>query len=221
MEGWIKLHRQLLTNGWFENHNLLVFWIYCLLKATHKPMTATIGYQEIPLQPGQFIFGRRKAAEETGLSEKQIRQAVKQTENRRMVAIKRASKFSIVSIVNWEAYQGVDTEEGPAEGPTKGQQRATYKNDKNKKNIYSREVLEVLSYLNQKTGRHYRDASNIEARLRDGGKVEECKAIIDKKLKDEHFIENPKYLNPETLFRKSHWDKYLNEPSAQEVKPTW
>jgi len=83
-------------------------------------MTATIGYQEIPLQPGQFIFGRKKAAEETGLSEKQIRLCMNILKFRSSVAIKTASKFSIVSIVNWEAYQGVDTGEGPAEGQSKG-----------------------------------------------------------------------------------------------------
>lgn len=147
MEGWIKLYRQLITNGWLKNHNLLVVWIYCLLKTSHKPMTIPVGYQEVHLQPGQFIFGRRKAAEETGLSEKQIRLCMTQLKFRRNVAIKMASKYSIVSIINWEAYQGVDTGEGPAEGPSKGpakgQQRATNKNNKKEK-IYSPESDELV-----------------------------------------------------------------------------
>lgn len=96
-------------------------------------MTITVGYQEVHLQPGQFIFGRRKAAEETGLSEKQIRLCMDTLKFRSNVAIKTASKFSIVSIINLETYQGGDTEEGPAEGPAKGQQRATNNNVKNEK----------------------------------------------------------------------------------------
>ena len=69
--GWIKLYRQILTNGWFKNHNVLVFWIYCLLKAAHKPTKVIRGYNEIRLESGQFVFGRRKASEEIALSKTQ------------------------------------------------------------------------------------------------------------------------------------------------------
>ena len=88
------------------------------------------------------------------------------------------------------------------------------------KNIYKENSLKILSYLNEKTGKKYRDASQIEARLRNGGSLEGCMKIIDNKLKDPFFIENPKYMNPLTLFRKSHWDKYLNdEPEVK--KSSW
>jgi len=79
------------------------------------------------------------------------------------------------------------------------------------KDIYSGFCAQVLDYLNEKTGKKYRRTDEIEARLRDGGTLEECKTIIDNKLRDPHFQENPKYLAPTTLFRKSHWDKYLND----------
>ena len=36
MEGWIKLHRQMLANGWFSNPIRALFFIYLLLKASHK-----------------------------------------------------------------------------------------------------------------------------------------------------------------------------------------
>lgn len=72
-----------------------------------------------------------------------------------------------------------------------------------------------MAYLNEKKGSRFRDDSDIRARLKDGGTVEECKRIIDAKMKDPYFLENPKYFNPETLFRKKHWDKYLNEADLQ------
>ncbi len=102
---------------------------------------------------------------------------------------------------------------------TKGHKQELKKEKKHILRDSSNPALGVLSYLNEKTGRHYRDTSHLEARLKGGATPQECKAVIDKKLKDEYFIKNPKYLNPETLFRKSHWDKYLNEPL--EVKPSW
>lgn len=73
------------------------------------------------------------------------------------------------------------------------------------------EVDEVLSFLNGKIGKNYQRREEVEARLRDGGTVEECKQIIKTKLKDPYFQSNPGYYHPTTLFRKSHWDKYLNE----------
>ena len=82
----------------------------------------------------------------------------------------------------------------------------------------------VLDYLNEKVGSKIKRTDEIIARLKDGGTVDECKTIIDKKMKDQHFIDNPKYLHPSTLFRKSHWDQYLNEPekvlnTQKKVKP--
>jgi len=78
-------------------------------------------------------------------------------------------------------------------------------------NIYSQNALKVLSYLNEKTGKHYRVTKNIIARLKDGATVEECQNVIDIKIADPYFIQNPKYLNPETLFRPSNFDRYKNE----------
>ena len=78
-------------------------------------------------------------------------------------------------------------------------------------NIYSQNALKVLSYLNEKTGKRYRIRKYIEARLKDGATVEECQSVIDTKIVDPYFVQNPKYLNPETLFRPSNFDRYKNE----------
>ena len=53
--------------------------------------------------------------------------------------------------------------------------------------------------------------AQILARLRAGHTVKECVQVINTKMLDQHFIENPKYLNPVTLFRKSNFDRYINE----------
>lgn len=70
---------------------------------------------------------------------------------------------------------------------------------------------EVLSYLNLKTGRKYRNFKNILPRLREGRTVEEMKKVIDTKFLDPYFTENPQYMNPETLFRPSNFDRYINQ----------
>jgi uncharacterized phage protein (TIGR02220 family) len=83
---------------------------------------------------------------------------------------------------------------------------------KEKKKDYTEEAQIVLDYLNEKLGTHIRKTKDIIARLKDGGTVDDCKKIIDRKIVDQHFINNPQYLHPDTLFRKAHWDKYLNAP---------
>ena len=106
MEGWIKVYRNILKKGWFTNQKILAFWLYCHLKATHKPFTATRGYQPVLLRSGQFIFGRKKAAEETGLSEREIRTCRDFLEKKGALTVKPTNKFSIITIVNWAKYQG-------------------------------------------------------------------------------------------------------------------
>lgn len=70
---------------------------------------------------------------------------------------------------------------------------------------------DVLSYLNLKTGRKYREFKNILPRLREGRTVEEMKKVIDTKLLDPYFVEHPQHMNPETLFRPGNFDRYINQ----------
>lgn len=82
-------------------------------------------------------------------------------------------------------------------------------------NIYSAETESVLEYLNQVCGTRYRsDASKkvIKARLEDKFTVDDCKTVVDKKYRA--WKDDPKmikFLRPETLFAKSHFESYLNE----------
>lgn len=70
---------------------------------------------------------------------------------------------------------------------------------------------DVLSYLNLKTGKKFKNNKEILKRLADGHTVDELKSIIDTKILDPYFIEKPQYLNPVTLFRKCNIDNYLNQ----------
>ena len=79
------------------------------------------------------------------------------------------------------------------------------------------EAIEVIDYLNTKTGSSYRATTEanvkpIRARLNDGFTVEDCKKVID--TKSRQWLNNPdmvKYLRPATLFSPSKFEGYLNE----------
>jgi|GEM_PF-1154230 len=207
--GYVRFYRKALDSGWIRNHKLWAFWSWCLLKATHKEYGAIVGLQVVHLTPGQFIFGLKKAAEETGLTIREVRTVLDFLKKAQNVTVKTTNKYSVITIVNWESYQG-DSQENGKQNDKPRANKGQHTNTIEHKNIYQG-ALEVLDYLNAKTGKYFEATKYIEARLRDGGTVEQCKRIIDTKSKDPHFIANPKYLNPTTLFRPSHWDQYLNE----------
>jgi uncharacterized phage protein (TIGR02220 family) len=84
---------------------------------------------------------------------------------------------------------------------------------------HRQDAKEILSFLNEKTGKNYRpvDATlkPIIARLKDGTSVDDIRAVIAKKcrewLPDEKMAE---YLRPKTLFNATNFANYEGELSA-------
>lgn len=196
-------------------------WVDLLLLANHKPGTIWKRGIMVEVKRGQVGHSERTLAARWRWSRNRVNRFLRDLKTMQQVEMETEPQnknvTALISIINYDLYQingATDgATDGATEGPQKGHKRVQNKNDKNEKNkIYTENALSVLSYLNEKTGKRYRDTSHIEARLNDGGTVEECKKIIDNKLQDPYFIkDNPRLLNPETLFRKGHWDKYLNE----------
>lgn len=134
--GYIKLWRKSLDKGLLRNHKLWAFWSWCLLRASHKDHTVTVGYQEVQLSPGQLIFGRRKAGEELGMSEREIRTGLASLKYMEKVTIKSTNKYSIITVINWPTYQGCDDTERPSKRKISGQQPTTNKNSTEQREIY-------------------------------------------------------------------------------------
>lgn len=60
--------------------------------------------------PGQFIFGREKAAESTGLGEQTIRTCLEYLKSTGRITIKVTSRFSVITLMKWAEYQTPWTE---------------------------------------------------------------------------------------------------------------
>ncbi len=86
------------------------------------------------------------------------------------------------------------------------------------------EAEKVLGILNKLSGKNFRvndtNLKNIKARLDENFTIDDCEKVLQLKLKDQYFIENPKYYNPETLFRPKNFEKYLNEKPKNNQSPT-
>ena len=139
--GYVKLWRKSIEGGWLTNHKLWAFWCWCLLKASHKECDVIVGYKQVHLVPGEFIFGRKAASKELGISERSIRTNLDFLKTTQNLTIKTTNKYSIISIVNWSTYQQ-DIEQNDHQNdqqvtskrPANDQQVTTNKNVKNVKN---------------------------------------------------------------------------------------
>lgn len=136
-DGWIKLHRKILDSDIFTNPNLLKFWIWCLCKATHEPIKQRVGLQVVELKPGQFIFGREKAALELGMTKTTTYRYLMRLQDEQILSIKVNSKFTVVNVEKWGFYQSRDKQGEQISGQImnrkwtdNGQIMDTNKNDK-------------------------------------------------------------------------------------------
>jgi len=99
---------------------------------------------------------------------------------------------------------------------TKNQEPRT--NNQIKKNTVGLkpDALQVLEFLNEKTGRQYEPVpANLEliiARLQEGATVDDCRAVVAKKCRewcaDERMCQ---YLRPATLFNRTKFAQYRGE----------
>ncbi|UOQ95094.1 hypothetical protein MUO14_09260 [Halobacillus shinanisalinarum] len=145
MQGWVKLHRKILHSEIFENEKMLKIFIYCLTKSSHKETEKRVGRQKVQLEPGQFIFGRKKAATELNMNESTVRDYLKILEEDGVITIHSTNKYSVITVDNWAIYQSNEEDsdnKGTAKEqqkdstlPSEGPQKDTYKNDQELKEV--------------------------------------------------------------------------------------
>lgn len=86
------------------------------------------------------------------------------------------------------------------------------KNENTNNNIICPET-EIINYLNEKAGTHFRDVESnlkfIRARLKDYSEAD-LKAVVDKKVKEWKGTTMQPYLRPETLFNATKFESYVN-----------
>lgn len=123
--------------GWYKDNNTKAVFIHLLLKANIKPNY----FMGVMIQRGEVATSYNSMAEETGLTVKNVRTAIEHLKSTGELAVKRHSKFSVISIVNYDLYQSQPANRTAINRQSSGNQSATikeYKNDKNGKNIYAR-----------------------------------------------------------------------------------
>lgn len=83
-------------------------------------------------------------------------------------------------------------------------------------------AAEVVDYLNEKTGKHFKTTSAanvkfISARAKEGYTAEDFKKVIDTKTAEWKGTDMEQYLRPETLFNASKFESYLNQKTTRKT----
>lgn len=118
MSDWVKLHRLLLDWEWFTTPNMVLFWVYCLLRASYMEHS----YKGIKLEEGQFVDGRKAMAFRTGLTEQQIRTCIERLKSTNELTSKSTNEYTIFTINSWKKYQITKPDNQPKPQPVTNEQ---------------------------------------------------------------------------------------------------
>ncbi len=152
--GWVKIHRSILLHPVFQDSELLHLFLYCLAKANHKPgrvLSPQSEEGELTVERGQFIFGQRKAAKETGVNARSAHRKLVLLEKLGILSRSVSRRFTVVTVNNYSRYQDNPNQTDPLPGslvshpcPTSVPPVSTNKNNKNEKKV--KKKIKVFSF---------------------------------------------------------------------------
>lgn len=240
MQGYIKLHRELLEHDlWLdEKFTKGQAWVDLLLMANHKDKKVLFDSKWVVIKRGSLITSIHKLAERWKWSVNTVKKFLTILEDDEMIAKNSTNRCTLIDIVNYAKYQesqGVsntqvdtvhdtllDTQCAHSLTPNKN-----VKNEKNIKNnnIYSRVEIpykEIVDYLNLVCGTKYKSTTKktqdcIKARWNEGFRLDDFKQVINNKAGE--WINDTKwskFLRPETLFGNK-FEGYLNQAKIKPV----
>lgn len=135
--GWIKLHRDIVNWEWYRDIPTFKLFMHLLIMANHQDKK----WQGETIKTGQVLTGRKSLSEDTGLSEQQVRTAVKKLlKTGEISTSKSTNRFSIITICNYNAYQSLKTDinQQPNQQATSKQPQTRIKELKNITNTHQK-----------------------------------------------------------------------------------
>jgi hypothetical protein len=140
--GYFPLWRKIVDWGWYKDSNTKSVFIHLLLKTNREEKD----YLGFTIYPGQCVTGRKKLSVDLGLSERQVRTALKHLKATNEITIKTTNKFSIITLNNYKKYLPEkyynfkkETSKKSNNRPANDQQPTTTNKDKKEKKDNKRE----------------------------------------------------------------------------------
>lgn len=214
MQGWVSIHRKIKNNPVWQDPKLLKLWMLCLLEASHKEHEQLVGRQIVKLHPGEFVTGRYALAKAFNdgakksdlVPESTIWRWLKWLEKNDFLAIKSTTKFSIISIKNWNVYQ---------QNEQKSEQQ------KSKNNHYISSDSESLSFENEQQMNNKWTANEQQMNTNNNGNKgnNENKDKDDDKMQPNYFAEYEKAFGYPPALLQSDFEYWIDDHKSQFVDP--
>lgn len=143
MEWYIKLFRKIESWEWYTDTPTKCLFLHLLIRANIKDWK----FRGMEIKKWTLVTGRKKLADETWLTEQQIRTSLDKLKSTNEITIKSTNSFSVIQIQNWDSYQDQSTNKAPNEQPTDNQRITTgeegNKKKKERNNTYT-ESFEIF-----------------------------------------------------------------------------
>tara|TARA_B100002003_G_C14125543_1_gene541344 strand:+ start:636 stop:1346 length:711 start_codon:yes stop_codon:yes gene_type:complete len=191
MNGWIKLHRKITQTSFYKDSQAVHLAIHLLLKANHSDVKIIFNNEEVSIKRGSMITGRHALSRETGIHESTIYRKLKVLEKVGFSHIKSNNKYSIITIINYDAYNCINYQgEQHIEQPENNQRTQTRmnKNDKKKEkelsplqNLWNTNCIRLKKVAGNSKSRRDKEVSRLKERDLDSW------AIVFGKLNESDF----------------------------------
>ena len=162
-KGYIKIWRK--TTEWtFSDKPLaLALWVWLLMLAKHrrkdeKPIKKIFKNKIIEIKDGQLLTGRRFLSEITGISEATVEKYLNFFEKEKQIIQQKSNRNRLITILNWESYQGNNKEviqqpiqqsiQQPIQQSIQQKDNSLYNKKTHYKNIKKERIREDNIYVN-------------------------------------------------------------------------
>ena len=232
MDGWLKLYRSILDSAVFQDAEILKVWIWLLCNVAFEQHNTICYGKVIHLKPGQIATGRKKIAQCTDLSENKVYRALTALKSLGNIEMKATNKYSIITVVNWDKYQGGNskptaneqqnnskTTANEQQNNSKPTQHKNGKNGKKEKNIYICSFFQsVWDEYPKKLGKSKITKAAMK-RLEEAGEAAVMDAV-------RHYVEKikrdgteEKYIMHGNTFFNGAWVDYVENEKPEEQMP--
>lgn len=119
VKGFVKIDRKIIKWRWYKDTSTFKIFLHLILTANYEDRE----FEDIVIKRGQRVASIRSLAAESGLTEKNVRTAIKHLKATGEVASLPTPKYTVFTVVNYEKYQIVANKVAN-EGRTGGEQVA-------------------------------------------------------------------------------------------------
>ncbi len=101
--GFIKVHRKFLNWSWYTDINTKIIFIHMLLKANWREGK----FRDTTVPRGSFVSSIAKLAEETGLTNDEVRTAISHLVCTKEITKQSTNRYTVFTVVNYALYQDI------------------------------------------------------------------------------------------------------------------